>query len=69
MAQFITQNWQWIIPLSVWSTIWKGLALWKSARQRQTAWFVVMLVVNTVGLLEILYLFIFSKWPKKSARQ
>lgn len=43
----------------LWSLIWKGLALWHSARGRQTAWFVVLLVVNTIGLLEIIYLAFF----------
>jgi hypothetical protein len=45
----------------IWSIIWKGLALWKSARTDSRIWFVVFLVVNTVGILEILYLYVFSK--------
>ena len=44
-----------------WSVIWKGLALWRSAREGSKVWFVVFLVVNTLGILEILYLYIFSK--------
>ncbi len=47
--------------LYVWSLIWKGIALWRAAHYKQRNWFVVMLVVNTVGLLEILYLLRFSK--------
>ena len=52
----------------VWVLIWKGFALWKAARQEQNYWFVALLIVNTVGILEIMYLFIFSKknWMKKS---
>jgi methionyl-tRNA synthetase len=45
----------------IWSLIWKALALWKSARKNRMIWFIVLLVVNTVGILEILYIFIFSK--------
>ena len=45
----------------VWSLVWKGLALWKAARNGATAWFVVLLIVNTVGILEILYIYVFSK--------
>lgn len=52
-----------IILLAVWSIIWKGLALWKSAKNQHKVWFIIMLIVNTVGILEILYYFIFSK-PK-----
>lgn len=43
--------------LIVWSLIWKGFALWKSAGLRQKYWFMVMLVLNTMGILEIIYLF------------
>lgn len=56
----------WLIFLiSAWSLVWKGLALWKSSKLNKPVWFVVLLVVNTVGLLEILYLFVFSKMGKK----
>lgn len=47
----------------IWSIIWKGVALWKSARYGQKVWFVVMLIVNTVGVLEIIYLAFFQKRP------
>lgn len=50
-----------IIIATIWSLIWKGFALWKSARIKQPVWFIVLLVVNTLGILEILYLFLFSK--------
>lgn len=46
-----------LIVLALWSVVWKGLALWHSARRGQNGWFIIMLVVNTVGILEIVYLF------------
>ena len=54
--------------LAVWSLFWKGLALWKAASQKDKIWFVVLLIVNTLGLLEILYLFVFSKYTKKETK-
>lgn len=45
----------------LWSLIWKGLALWRAARKSDTVWFVVLLALNTAGILEILYLYVFSK--------
>ncbi len=45
----------------IWSLVWKALALWKAARQGSKVWFVVLLVVNTVGILDILYIYVFSK--------
>lgn len=49
------------VPLMLWSLVWKGLALWKAARQGSPGWFVALLVINTVGILEIVYLFVLSK--------
>lgn len=45
----------------LWSLLWKGLALWRAAKNDQRNWFIVILVVNTVGILEIAYLFFFAK--------
>jgi hypothetical protein len=45
----------------LWSIFWKGMALWKAAREGSKVWFVVLLVVNTLGILEILYIYVFSK--------
>lgn len=56
------------IPLLIWSIVWKGLALWQAARRGDKVWFIVLLVVNTVGILEILYLYVFSK-KTKSAKE
>jgi hypothetical protein len=41
----------------VWALFWKGLALWHAARRGQYWWFLIILVVNTAGILEIIYLF------------
>ncbi len=49
------------IPLILWSVIWKGIALWRSAQNRQTAWFIALLIINTAGILEIIYLLFFAK--------
>ena len=47
--------------LVIWTIIWKGLALWKAARNSHKGWFVVLLILNTVGILEIIYILGFSK--------
>lgn len=49
-----------VFLLAIWELVWKGLGLWRAAERRQTAWFVVMLVLNTLGILPILYLYVFS---------
>lgn len=45
----------------LWSLLWKGIALWKAAKLDQRNWFIVILIVNAVGILEIIYLFWFAK--------
>ena len=55
-----------IIVFVVWSSIWKGIALWKAARNNSLVWFIVLLLVNTLGILEIIYIFGFSKQKTKS---
>lgn len=43
--------------LMIWTIVWKGLALWHSAGRKQGWWFIALLLVNTLGILEIFYLF------------
>lgn len=57
-----------------WSFFWKGLALWHSSRRGEVWWFVALLVINTLEILEIIYLFGFTKLKfnelfKKSEKQ
>ena len=47
--------------LIAWTFVWKGLALWKSAKNESRVWFVILLVVNTFGILEIIYYFFLDK--------
>lgn len=53
--------------ISIWSAIWKLLALWKSARKGSIVWFLVLGITNTVGILPIFYIYVFSKMAKKKA--
>lgn len=46
----------------LWSLIWKGLALWHGARRGDIWWFVAFLILNTLGILEIFYLFFVCKY-------
>ncbi len=47
--------------LLAWEIFWKGLALWHSGRRGQATWFIVLIIVNTVGILPIIYLFAVAK--------
>ena len=50
-----------LLLLVVWSIFWKGLALWHAGRRGQPWWFVILLILNTAGILEIIYLFFVLK--------
>lgn len=67
ILNFIFEN-QWLLFLILaWSLVWKGWAPWIAARKKSVVWFIVLLVVNTVGILEILYIFVFSKRTQNDA--
>ncbi len=49
-----------IVIITLWSLPWKGYALWRASKRGDKKWFVALLILNTVAILEILYIFIFS---------
>ncbi len=50
-----------VFLLVVWTLYWKGRAMWLVARKSYKLWFVALLLVNTMGILDILYVYYFSK--------
>lgn len=47
--------------IALWVLPWKGVALWKAARRAEKWWFVALLVVNSLAILDIIYIFYFSR--------
>ena len=45
----------------VWSMVWKGVALWRAGRNAHLGWFVALFILNTLGILPIIYIFAFGK--------
>jgi len=67
IEQFILLNQGWIIPLLLlWTLPWKGVALWRASRSGQKKWFIALLVINALAILDIVYIFFFSKKEEKS---
>lgn len=53
---------QWILfVVVIWTLPWKGIALWKAARRRDIGWFIAILILNTLAILEIIYIFFISR--------
>lgn len=44
----------WIIP-------WKGYALWLAARNYHKGWFIILLILNTLAILDIIYIFMIGR--------
>ena len=61
MLQAILENPWAIIIITLWVLPWKAMALWKASRNMHRKWFVALMVLNTLALLEIIYIFFFSK--------
>jgi uncharacterized membrane protein HdeD (DUF308 family) len=47
--------------VAFWTIIWKGFGLWHAARDSQKWWFLAFLIINDLGILEIIYLL----WVRK----
>jgi hypothetical protein len=45
-----------IIIIALWEIVWKLIGLWKSARAGHKAWFICIALINTMGILPIIYI-------------
>jgi hypothetical protein len=45
-----------IILIIAWEVIWKLTAMWYAGKNNSKAWFIALAIINTVGVLPILYL-------------
>lgn len=50
-----------IVAIVIWTFAWKGLALWKAARLSHRNWFIALLILNTFGIVEIIYIYFVAK--------
>ena len=67
--EWFNQYW-WLLAITLfWEIFWKGWALWKSARAGDKTWFVVLLIVNSLGILPIFYIFVFSERTKREIKE
>lgn len=61
ILDFLNQNPLIFALMLIWMLIWKGLALWKAARLSHKWWFAIILLANTMGVLEIIYIFLIAR--------
>ena len=61
LAQYI-QSTPWLLAAIIaWGVLWKGIALWHAARGSQLGWYLALIIINTAGILEIIYLLFFRR--------
>ena len=62
MDKFFYKGFSWyFIPIIIWVLFWKGYALWTTVKNNDKKWFIAILVLNTLGILEIIYVFYVAK--------
>jgi len=66
MEQFISSNIWLLLIIMLWILPWKGYALWTAARNSHKWWFIILLVVNTLAILDIIYIFLVAKRLKQN---
>ncbi|MBS3064970.1 MAG: hypothetical protein J4451_00515 [DPANN group archaeon] len=52
-----------IVIISIWDLFFKGWALWEASGRKEKTWFIVLFILNTAGILPIIYLWL-KKWSK-----
>lgn len=58
-----------LIIVMLWELIWKGFALWRSAKNGQKYWFIAVLIINSIGILPIIYLVFFQGKKTKKRKK
>ncbi|HEX6849623.1 MAG TPA: DUF5652 family protein [Chitinophagaceae bacterium] len=65
MLQYFNETiaglWPVIIGLVIWEIVWKIIAMWRSARNNDIIWFVCIAILNTLGVLSIIYILTHQK--------
>jgi hypothetical protein len=71
LPDFLTTPWGIvaIVVVSLWTLVWKMVALYTAGKTRQKGWFIALFLINTVGVLEILYIGFFAKSEARDAKR
>ena len=50
-----------LLILIFWVLPWKIYSLWTASKNNHKTWFVLLIILNTFGILEIIYIFYVAK--------
>jgi hypothetical protein len=54
------------LSLISWSVAWKGASLWRASKDDSKPWFIALLLSNTAGILDAVYLYAVSPARRKT---
>ena len=57
-----------VVFIILWTLPWKGYALWLAARNDHKKWFIALLIVNSLAILDIIYIFAIGRKAEKKRR-
>ncbi|MEI6581043.1 MAG: DUF5652 family protein [bacterium] len=61
MSPFINENPMVLLILVLWTLPWKIFALWTAVKNNHKGWFIALVILNTFGIVEIIYIFVVAK--------
>ena len=55
----------WVLLLiMLWVLPWKGYSMWLAAQRKDKKWFLILLIINSLAILDIIYIFFVAKKKK-----
>lgn len=70
MESFLIENREWISPLVIlWMLPWKTYAVWLAVNRKEKIWFAIFMVVNFLGIIEMIYIFLVVKKTRKQVKE
>lgn len=58
-----------LVVLMLVDLVLRGMALWKSARNGQNFWFIFLLIINSLGILPLIYILTHREETVKTAKK
>jgi hypothetical protein len=58
-----------IIIFTIWTILWKVYSVWTAAKNGHKRWFIALLLLNTIGILDMIYIFKVVKKDVKTVKK
>ncbi|MBP9802773.1 MAG: hypothetical protein KBD14_00475 [Candidatus Pacebacteria bacterium] len=58
-----------IVVLTIWSILWKCYSVWNAAKNGHKKWFIALIILNTIGILDMIYVFKVLKKDFKTVKK